>query len=217
MKRFSAWVENNQKVNLLNISGYDSISLYKEMAVTNPNIILSLEKALQWISDHKIACVIIGGTVVEHYISGSRENKSDLDFLVANIELLKQQLATENIKFSNLALISGFRGIYVPDLDADFIDAHSGNVLLHTLILKTANTERIGGVPFPVISPEALTIMKLLPPGRDKDINDAMNLLNSGMVNKAKFISAVKNLKPMIDKIDPDEYESFMQYASLIK
>ena len=162
-------------VNLRESTLFDSQSLFHEMAVLNPNAIAKTQNAMQFIHQHNIPGVIIGGIAVSHYTQ-DRPLTPDVDFLVANIAALKSLLQQQNMIFSPLASNGAFGGIYVPELDADFLDASEGNVGFNRYILQTPTTARIGGVPFPVINPAVLTIMKFII-GRDKDTSDAFKLL----------------------------------------
>jgi predicted nucleotidyltransferase len=162
-------------VNLLEATLFDSSSLFKEMAILNPNAIAKTQTAMQFIHDNNIPGVIIGGMAVANYAT-DRALTPDVDFLTSDISKLKVLLQQQNIQFQPLASSGNFGGIYVPSLDADFLDASEGNVGLNKYILQTATTAKIGGVSFPIIDAAVLTIMKFII-GRDKDQNDAFKLL----------------------------------------
>lgn len=165
----------NDIVNLKESSLFDSFSLFKEMAVLNPNAITKTQNAMQFIHQNNIPGVIIGGIAVSHY-THDRSLTPDVDFLTSNIAGLKAFLQKQNIPFQPLASSGEFGGIYVPQLDTDFLDANEGNSGLNHYVIKTATVARIGGVSFPIINSAVLTIMKFII-GRDKDQNDAFKLL----------------------------------------
>jgi len=162
-------------VNLREVSLFDSTFLFNEMAVLNQNSITKTQTAMQFIHNNNIPGVIIGGIAVSNY-THDRPLTPDVDFLTPNIAGLKTLLQQQNIAFQPLASSGEFGGIYVPSLDADFLDVSEGNVGLNRYIIQTATTAKIGGVSFPIIDAAVLTIMKFII-GRDKDQTDAFKLL----------------------------------------
>lgn len=177
-------------VDLSEASFYDSSSLFAEMAVLNPNAINKTQKAMQFIHDNGIQGVIIGGIAVANYTQ-DRPLTPDVDFLASNLSVVKAALEKHNMPYQALASDGRYGGIYVPALDADFLDVNQGNVELNQYILKTATTAKIGGIPFPIIDPAVLTIMKFVI-GRDKDQTDAFKLLAG--VNKESLKVHLKAL-----------------------
>lgn len=172
-------------VNLLEVALFDSPSLFKEMAVLAPNSIAKTQTAMQFIHNNNIPGVIIGGIAVANYTQ-DRALTPDVDFLTPNIAGLKALLQQQNIPFQSLASSGEFGGIYVPSLDADFLDASEGNVGLNKYIIQTRTTAKIGGVSFPIIDAAVLTIMKFVI-GREKDQNDAFRLLPTIPKEQLKF------------------------------
>jgi len=162
-------------VNLREVALFDSPSLFKEMAVLNKNAIAKTQTAMQFIHDNNIPGVIIGGIAVANY-THDRALTPDVDFLTPDIDGLKDLLKQKNIPFQPLASSGEFGGIYVPSLDADFLDVSEGNDGLNRYIIQTATTAKIGGISFPIINAAVLTIMKFII-GRDKDQTDAFKLL----------------------------------------
>jgi len=162
-------------VNLTEAALFESQSLFKEMAILNPNAITKTQNALQFIHQNNIPGVLIGGMAVSHFTQ-DRALTPDVDFLTPNMAGLKELLHAQNIPFQPLASSGDFGGISVPQIDADFLDANEGNTKFNHYILQTAVTARIGGVSFPVINAAVLTIMKFMI-GRDKDTEDAFKLL----------------------------------------
>lgn len=172
-------------VNLKESTLFDSISLFNEMAVLNPNAIAKTQTAMEFIHQNKIPDVIIGGIAVANYTT-DRPLTPDVDFLTVNISGIKALLDSKNIPYQPLASTGEFGGIYVPSLDADFLDASVGNVGLNNYILAHATTAKIGGASFPIIDLAVLTIMKFII-GRDKDTNDAFKLLPKVPKNDLKM------------------------------
>lgn len=162
-------------VNLSDAALFESQFLFKEMAVLNPSAIAKTQNAMQFVHDNNISGAIIGGIAVSHYTQ-DRKLTPDFDFLTPNINMVKAALQKNQIPFQPLASTGGFGGIFVPQLDADFLDADEGNAPLNHYVLQTAKTATIGGVSFPIIDPVVLMIMKLVI-GRDKDQTDAFKLL----------------------------------------
>jgi len=182
-------------VNLRDSSLFDSASLFKEMAILNPNAISKTQNAMQFIHDNKIPGVIIGGIAVSHY-TVDRTLTPDVDFLTPDINAVKSVLQSKRMVFQPLASTGEFGGIYVPELDVDFIDAEEGLLRpVNQYILQNATTARIGGASFPIISPAVLTILKFII-GRDKDQTDAFKLLPT--VPKEELKRHLKALKPYL-------------------
>ena len=69
----------------------------------------------------------------------------------------------------------------------------------------------IGGVNVKIINPELLAIMKL-ELGRDRDIEDGLSLLNSGKLNKDKYLEYLNELKHSLS-----DYESIYSYKNFIR
>lgn len=172
MKKFIDFIS---PVNLNESKSFDSQFLFKEMAVLNQNAIKKTQSALQFIQRNGIKGAIIGGIAVSHFVS-DRALTPDVDFLTSDIDKLKSILDKENIDHKPLASNGEYGGIYVADLDTDFLDVNEGNVFLNNYILKTSVPAQIGGASFQVVNPSVLAIMKLVI-GRDKDQTDAFKIL----------------------------------------
>lgn len=177
---------------------FDSQSLFKEMAVLNPNSIFKIQNALQFIHKHNIQGVLIGGMAVSHFTQ-DRPLTPDIDFLVVNMSELKTILQQERIPFealisSGMASDGAAGGIHVPSLDADFLDVNQGNSKFNHYILQTATTARIGGSSIPIINPIVLLIRKF-DLGREKDLEDAFKLLPTVPLSALKtHLKAVQNM-----------------------
>lgn len=185
----------SNNLNLKDSSLFDSQSLHAEMAVLNPNAISKTQKAMQFIHDNNIPGVIIGGIAVSNF-THDRALTPDVDFLTANIENVKSVLQKSKIPFQTLASTGPYGGIYVPDLDTDFLDANIGHSNLNHYILKNPTFAKIGGLNFPIINPAILTIMKFII-GREKDQVDAFKLLPTVPKEDLKIhLKALKNYLP---------------------
>lgn len=167
---------------------------FLEMAITNPDHISKLNLVTSWLKQHGIPAIAIGGTAVVHYITGSRD-KTDVDFLVNDITPILAACKAENLITKPLALPQMFNGIHVPQLDTDFIKVKEP---LGGIITSTAQKEMLGNTIFPVISPEALVILKFVS-GRDKDLGDAFSLLQSGLLDKKKYIQLARKIRGVED------------------
>jgi len=195
MSTFKEYFMATDIVNLADATLFESASLFKEMAVLNPNAIAKTQTAMQFIHQNNIPGVIIGGIAVSHYTQ-DRALTPDVDFLTPNIFGLKTLLQKQNIQFQPLASTGEFGGLYVPQLDADFLDANEGNSQLNHYILQHATSAKIGGISFPIINKAVLTIMKFII-GRDKDQNDAFKLLATVPKKELKVhLKALKNFLP---------------------
>jgi len=199
MLNFKEYYSMSNRVNLSNIKLFDSETLFHEMAILNPAAIAKTQSALQFIHQHEIPGVLIGGMAVSHW-TVDRHLTPDVDFLTNHVAQLKNILSQEKMPFSPLVSDGAFSGIQVPALDADFLDAHDGNEPFNQYILKTSKQTQIGGVSFQIIDPAVLTIMKFTL-GRNKDTEDAFNLLK--MVDKDALKGHLKALKDHLgDNID---------------
>ncbi len=183
-------------VDLLCEALFDSKTLFKEMALLNPNAIQKTQNAFEFVQQHGINAVLIGGMAVAHW-SHDRALTPDVDFLVPDLNSVKQVLQAQNYPSQPLASTGAYGGIMVPQLDADFLDANQGNTAFNQYVLKTAVSSRIGGVQFRVIDPNVLTIMKF-DLGRSKDTDDAFKLLQGGQVNKAAIKQHLLQVKNML-------------------
>jgi predicted nucleotidyltransferase len=203
---FKNWL----KIDLAQKSGFDSTNLFLEMVAIGEDQRQPIQKALQWIKDNKISCVIIGGIAVVHYIHGSRPLTPDLDVLTSELPKIKELSDQQNLRTSPLAFVGEQQGLTIQDFNADFLDARTGNVALNKYILDTAVSATIGSESFPVISPEALVILKFNL-GRDKDDTDALLLLKSQKVNRQKYLQGISLLKKHLQ-----EPSTLKMYADMI-
>ena len=159
---------------LLEQTGFDSPTLFAEMAVQSQSAINKIHQALQFVIKNKLQCVLVGGMAVAHYTA--RPITPDVDFMSADIHAVEAALDKETIPYAALASDGRYSGIQVPSMDADFLDAKTGNKILNQYILKTAKVANIAGMSVPVIDPGVLVIQKFWV-GRDKDTDDAFKLL----------------------------------------
>jgi hypothetical protein len=159
---------------ILEREGFDSETLWNEMAVQSSTAINKINQALQFVIRNRLQCVLVGGMAVAHYTA--RAITPDVDFMSGSLPAVETALQKENIPFAALASDGRYSGIQVPSMDADFLDANTGNKLLNGYILKTAQTAKIGGMSVPIIDPGVLAIQKFWV-GRDKDTDDAFKLL----------------------------------------
>lgn len=196
---------------LYEIKNYDSPHLFEQILFLSEEQIKSIERGLRWTINNVPSAVLIGGTAVVHYLNGGRDLTPDIDFLVSNIDEIKEKLNEQNIKYSELS--SGnldMLGINVSPFNTDFLAANQVNPTLNNLILKTPKTAKIGGYNVKIVNPELLTIMKL-ELGRDKDTDDAFNLITSGGVEREKYLEYANTLKNTLN-----DYESIINYADMI-
>ena len=188
---------------------YESENLFNKINILTEEAITKISKGLEWTTTNIPNAVLIGGTAAIHYVTNARELTPDVDFMVGDIEQLKTKLSESGIKFDILN-VGYVLGVTVPIFNVDYLDASVGNTKLNNLILKTPNTTLIGGFNVKIINPELLSIMKL-ELGRDKDLNDGLTLLNSGKLDKKKYVDYLQYLKPSLN-----DYESLYHYKNFI-
>ena len=189
---------------------FDSKSLYKEMAIQNPDALKKTQSAMQFIVDNQLSGVLIGGMAYSHHHI-DRPNKTDVDFLTDNIEKVKEALGRNNMIHAPLTG-NDFGGIQAPELDADFLDANVGNAGLNKYLMDTSQTASIGGVKFKVADPSVLAIMKLTT-GRPKDMEDAFGLFS--VVDIESLKKHLMNLEKHLPE-DTDA-ETIISYAQAMK
>jgi predicted nucleotidyltransferase len=200
----------NQTIDLSNPALFESKSLFKEMAILNPNAINKTQKAMQFIHDNHIEGVIIGGIAVSHYTE-DRPLTPDVDFLTNNIHQIEQTLKANGIEYHPLASTGDFGGVNAETFDIDFLDANVGMSTLNNYIINHHTTTTIGGVQMPIINKELLTIMKFVI-GRNKDTDDAFKLL--AKCNIATLKTHLQKLKGIIeDEIRKEIWSYTKMYA----
>jgi len=195
---------------LLLTEHFESKNLLKEFNLLKDEEIKQIYLGLKWTSGNCLQTVVIGGVAIVSYFKESRALTPDLDFLVHDLEKLKVKLDNDGILYKELKGSNGIIGINVPKFNTDYLTKDVGNKTINKLIIKTSRKTLIGGYDVQIIIPELLAIMKL-ELGRDKDINDGLKLINSGVLNKELYLEILNKLKPNL--ID---YEAFLSYAILI-
>ena len=83
-------------------------------------------------------------------------------------------------------------------------------VSLYNFNLKTPKLVKINDKVIKSINPYLLAILKF-ELGRTKDLNDALALMNSGLLNKEQYLKYVNALKNSLN-----DYESLIGYAELL-
>ena len=190
---------------------YTSQNLFEKVNYLTEEQINKISNALKWTTENVPNAVLIGGTATIHYISGSRNLTPDIDYLVNDINNVKSKLSFNNIQYDILDVGLGYSiGITVDDFNVDFLDSSIGNVQLNKLILSTSNTAMIGGYSVNINNPELLAIMKI-ELGRDKDTGDGFAMLNSGKLNKAKYVGYLNTLKNGLS-----DYNTLHAYSNFI-
>lgn len=201
MDNFKQWIFERE--------GFSSETLFHEMAVQSPNAQAKIKNAFDFVNRHHLGCVLIGGMAVAHYVS--RAITPDVDFMCPSIPNVVNALEAEGLNHSPLILAPQHEegGIMCPELDADFLDAHTGNVAMNNYILSHATEALIGGFNVPIIDPSVLLIQKFVN-GRPKDLEDAFKLLP--IVDKRSLKSHLQALKRNLgDEIDAKTIWSYAQ------
>ena len=197
---------------LLLKENHSSANLWEKIQLLTDQQILTIAEGLEWTTGNLKDAVIIGGTAVVHYVNNERELTPDLDFMVDDIDIVKDKLSNDNIVYDNLYTgIEKSLGITANQLNTDFLCNNVGNIQLNKLILEEPQVTRIGGYQVNIIKPELLAIMKLII-GRDKDFSDGMALLSSGNCDRDKYKTYLMQLKTNLQ-----DFESIWSYNELIK
>ena len=203
MKKFTEWV--------LERNGFDSETLFHEMAVQSLTAQTKIKNAFDFVNKHKLGCVLVGGMAVAHYVS--RAITPDVDFMCPNIQMVEQALSQDGFTHSPLILPRELEsgGISCHELDADFLDVSVGNPGLNRYVLQTATSAMIGGYNIPIIDPAVLTIIKFAN-GREKDLDDAFKL--SKVIDKASLKSHLKAVKRFLhEDMDAQTIWQYVQAA----
>jgi len=191
---------------------YDSINLYEKLSILNEAEIASISTGLDWTTINEPSAVLIGGTALVHYLSKSRDLTPDIDYMVDEISKVKAKLENDDILFKSLRAGNiGLLGITVDEFNTDYLDSNVGNVLLNKLILKDYVYAKISNYDIRIITPELLAIMKI-ELGRDKDVNDGFALIQSGKLDKTKYLKYLNYLKNSLK-----DYESLLSYSEMLK
>jgi predicted nucleotidyltransferase len=197
--------------NLLLKENYDSLNLFNKINLLNERELKRVNNGLGWTVNNYPSAILIGGTAVVHYLKGGRDLTPDIDFLVDELSNIKELLENNDILFKSLRAGNlGLIGITVDEFNCDYLDSNVGNVSINKLILKTFKIVNVGGFNVKIINPELLTIMKI-ELGRDKDVDDGLALIKSGILNKEMYLKYLNVLKN-----DINDYESLVSYAEML-
>ena len=196
---------------LLLKENFTSSNLWEKINLLTEEQLVGIGEGLSWTTENLPSAVLVGGTAVVHYITGSRDLTPDLDFLVRDIEMVKTKLSHNDIYYTPLNPgLDEPIGITVDEINTDYLDSEEVNPTLNQLILRTFNKVTVGGKTVNIINPELLAIMKI-DVAREKDVNDGFKLLSSGKVDRAKYVSYLFQLKNSLQ-----DYESLVSYKNFI-
>ncbi len=173
---------------------FDSENLYNEMSILEDSDKNKILAGIDWLKKNNIDSVLAGGTAVAHHLPSSRKLTPDMDFIVNDMEEVKRKLDDDGIKYNPL---SYSLGITVDEFDMDILDSKSGNKHINTYAMKDNKEIKIAGKRVKIASPEILAIMKF-DIGRDKDTDDAIALMKSGVVDREKYLKIVDILSSHI-------------------
>lgn len=197
--------------NLLIKENYTSENLFNKMGLLSEEQIRDIDKGLDWTTKYYPNAVLIGGTALINYLKSGRDLTPDIDFLVSDIEQIKDHLDENDILFKPLRdYENSVIGITVPEFNTDYLDVNGYNPALNKLIISAPNATNIGGYNIKIIAPELLTIMKL-ELSRDKDVKDAFALIQSGVLDRDKYVKFANMLKNNLN-----DYESIVSYSGMI-
>lgn len=189
---------------------FESDNLYNKLIILEATQVVKLVDGIDWVLNNVNEAVLIGGTAVVHYLKGGRDLTPDIDFITSNIESVKNKLNDQGIEYT---LLKNNMGISIDKFNTDILDvnyANDNNKALNLLILKTFKLAKINDKMVKVINPALLAILKF-ELGRTKDLNDALALMNSGLINKEQYIKFVNALKKYLN-----DYESLLGYSEML-
>ncbi len=189
---------------------YSSLNLFNKISLLTEQQIQQISNGMEWTVNNYPNAVVVGGTALVHYLKNSRDLTPDIDFMVDDIELLKEKLENDNIEYSPLRSTNQIIGTTVDVFNTDYLDSSTINPTLNKIILSTAVRTQIGGYEVRIISPELLAIMKL-ELGRDKDIKDGFALIQSGLLSRNTYLKYLTSLKNSLQ-----DYESIKSYSEMI-
>ena len=191
---------------------FHSENLYNKMGLLSESQVGEIYKGIEWIINNHVDAVVVGGTAVIHYLKGGRDLTPDLDVLVPDLTKLRNMLISQGI---TPKLLSDGLGITVDKFNTDFLNVNAGTSCINKYLFsnKCYHAVLIGGNNLNIINAELLCIMKLSV-GRQKDTDDAINLLGSGSLSKDVFLNYVQDLEMLrcIDKGD-----NLGMYSEMIK
>lgn len=186
---------------------YSSLHLYNELRRLDDNETKRLLDGLLWVNQNIPSAILIGGTAIVNFLP-NRTLTPDFDFMVKDIESVKETLYEHGLTYSKL---SNEIGITVEKFNVDIINSQKGITQLNNLILKDFAEGIINGLNAKIVKPELLCILKL-ELGRDQDLIDAFLLLNSKVMYRFTFEKYVLQLKDHLN-----DYESMILYGDLIE
>ena len=191
---------------------FSSTNLFQKVNLLTQEQITTLQKGLTWTIKNIPDAILIGGTSTVNYVVNDRKLTPDLDFMVDDIDIVKDKLSNGNIVYDDLYTgIEKSLGITVYEFNTDYLNSKIGNIQLNELIIEEPQLTRIGGYQVKIINPELLAIMKLII-GRDKDFSDGMALLSSGNCDRDKYKTYLMQLKTNLQ-----DFDSIWSYNELIK
>jgi hypothetical protein len=188
---------------------FESDNLYDKLSLLTEVEVKRIVGGLDWVTQN-LDAVLVGGTAVVHYLKGGRDLTPDIDFMVSDINKVKEKLDNDGIPYT---LLKNNMGISIDQFNTDILDykyANDNNKVLNTLILKTPKLVKINDKVIKSINPYLLAILKF-ELGRTKDLNDALALMNSGLLNKEQYLKYVNALKNSLN-----DYESLVGYAEML-
>ena len=198
---------------------FDEIQRLEEMSLANPqhsSYVQRYSSALEWFLKNQVHAILVGGAAVVNWMNGGRNlDQTDMDFMVADLNAVKQKLREDGIEWKPLAGEEGrYGGVNIPEFDADILDAKAGATQLNMFALSPQGhkMQQVGSsVQFPVIEPHILAIMKLNNQ-RDKDMDDAFKLMmQPGLLNRDQWRNTVKAVRQSLQ-----DAESIMSYKDMI-
>jgi hypothetical protein len=194
--------KNTKMIDFSNPDLFDSKLLYRELSGLPLEMLDKFSAGLNWLHHHKIKVALIGGTAVVNYLTKDRTLTPDIDFRVANQAEFISHLDDYNLAYKPLLDSKQKQiGVQVSAWNMDFLFAEPNLMKFHRAIFENKRMTNIGGLAFQIISPELLCIGKQYV-GRNKDLEDAIKLLQNGGLNKAKYLELLNGFEDIFDEID---------------
>ena len=181
-------------VNLGNSNAFSAENLFNKVQLLSATDIQKMEHGILWIHKNLNNAILIGGTAVVNYLHSGRNLTPDLDFLCNNFESLTPILEFNNLVYHNLYDFNNQEiGITIPSLNIDILNKKSVHFILNKFIFKDYSTTIIGNIDCKIISVELLIIQKIML-CRNKDLDDAIALIQANNLNHSKINSYIKEL-----------------------
>ena len=153
-------------------------------------VIKKMKTGLQWLDENKdkFNLCLIGGGALQYYITETREQSPDIDFVVDSFSSVKEIIKNDNLKSSIVNPGKGPIGITIIDMEIDLLDIKYQPFFKNIFSNYLYNEITIFGFQCKIIIPELLFLNKYHV-AREKDDEDMFLLLKEpGTLDKQKVL-----------------------------